>query len=145
MGFDLQFGGLRFDHEATGVKLMKLILHAEHDIELLEGEAPGFEVESEDPAVAFSAIQMFATSLALCSFSVLYSYAEQLQTPADALRIRVRWAYAQEPLRISRILMHIQWPGLPPSRQKAAERAASQCTLHHTLEQPPEVITQVHN
>lgn len=46
-------------------------------------------------------------------------------------------------LRIEHIDMDIQWLGLPKDRVKAAQRAAAHCMLRNTLEQPPEVSTQV--
>lgn len=122
---------------------MKVILHKPEDLELRDFDLPGFDVESHDPQAHFSAMEMFATSMALCTYSVLAAYAEQIETSPEELRIGMRWSYVPEPFRIGNIDMDIHWPGLPESRIKAAQRAASHCTLHHTLEHPPTVVTTV--
>ncbi|MEW5790151.1 MAG: OsmC family protein [Pseudomonadota bacterium] len=122
---------------------MKIVLHAETELTLQEGKAPGLEVVAEAPGVHYSAMQMFATALALCTYSVLVSYAEQIGTDTEALAIRVRWRYAAHPARIDRIDMDITWPELPESRLPAARRAAAHCMLHNTLHQPPEIHTCV--
>lgn len=124
---------------------MKVLLHSSEDLELTEFAEPGFEIEPLDPHANYSALQMFATSLALCTYSVLAGYAEQIDTGAQDISVRVRWSYAEEPFRIGYIDMDVRWPGLPESRVKAAKRAAAQCTLHNTLEHPPEVDTEVHD
>ena len=97
--------------------------------------------ESED--VHFSAMEMFATSIGLCTYSVLVSYADQAGADTAGLAVRMRWAYREDPFRIGDIRMEVSWPGLPENRLKAAERAAQQCTLHHTLEVPPDFETRV--
>ncbi|MEW6611153.1 MAG: OsmC family protein [Pseudomonadota bacterium] len=122
---------------------MKIVLHADTELTLQEGKASGLEVVAENPDVHYGAMQMFATALALCTYSVLVSYAEQIGTDTEALAIRVRWRYAAHPARIDRIDMDITWPELPESRLPAARRAAAHCTLHNTLHQPPEVHTRV--
>ena len=123
---------------------MKIILHSEEDLELVQFQQPGMEVEATDEQAHFSALQMFATSLGLCTYSMLVSYGETISVSADELRIRVRWSYADKPYRIGSLAMDIRWPGLPDSRLKAAQLAANHCTIHHTLEKPPEVTTVVH-
>lgn len=75
---------------------------------------------------------------------MLASYAAQAGADTTALSIRMRWAYREDPFRIGDIDMDVTWPGLPENRRKAAERAAQQCTLHHTLEVPPAFETRVH-
>ncbi len=122
---------------------MRVLLHDETDLELTDVMTPGFEVESSGEEVPFSALQMFATSLALCTLSVLVSWAQHAGTDPSSISIGIRWAYAPKPMRVSEIEMAIRWPDLPPERLEAARRAAEQCTLHHTLAQPPPVVTRV--
>lgn len=118
-------------------------MHTADDLTVRDFMAPDFEIESEDPSAQFSALQMFATSLALCTYSVLYGYGAQLHVASDGIAIRVRWRYVEQPFRIGAIDMKIHWPDLPKSRLKAAERAAAMCTIHNTLHQPPAVVTRV--
>lgn len=122
---------------------MKAILHGEAEMEFRDFDTPSLEVDNRDPEVHFSALQMFATSMALCTYSVLAAYGEQMDAPTDDLVIRMQWSYTEGPFRIGAIDMGIDWPRLPENRLKAAQRAAAQCTLHNTLEHPPEVTTEV--
>lgn len=122
---------------------MKVVMHRNEDIELIEFDEPGLNIEQHDPEAHYSAMQMFATAMGLCTYSVLAGYAEQIDAATDQLSIRMRWSYAEHPYRIGQIDMDIQWPELPPNRLEAAQRTATKCTLHNTLEQPPEVATRV--
>lgn len=122
---------------------MRILMHSEEDLEIWDFLTPDMTVESHDPEAAFSALQMFATSLALCSFSVLFSYGETIGVDSAPMRIRMRWSYAIDEGRIDEIAMDIEWPGLPASRNTAAQRAAAACTLHRTLERSPVVHTRV--
>lgn len=119
-------------------------MHGESDLSVFDLASPGFEVETA-PGVyePYSAMQMFATSLGLCTASVLASYAEQVGVSIEKLAVRVKWQYAEGPFRIGSIDMQIFWPELPQSRRIAAERAASHCTIHHTLEHSPQLSTRV--
>lgn len=122
---------------------MRILMHSEEDLSIQDFLAPEMTVESHDPEAAFSALQMFATSMALCTFSVLFSYAETIGVDPEPIAIRMRWSYAPNESRIDEIAMDIDWPGLPASRKTAAQRAAASCTVHRTLEHPPVVHTRV--
>ena len=122
---------------------MKIVLHAPEDLELKSFDEPGMDIEARDPEAHYGATQMFAASLALCTGSVLVAYADQAGAHVTDLAIRVKWHYADKPFRIGAIDMAIRWPSLPETRLDAARRAASHCTLHHTLEQIPELTTTI--
>ena len=122
---------------------MNVIMHHSEDLELTAFDEPGLNVDPQDPEAHFSAIQMFATAMGLCTYSVLAGYAEHSDTPTEQLSVRMRWSYEEHPYRIDKIDMDIQWPDLPESKLAAAQRAATKCTLHNTLEHPPEVTTRV--
>lgn len=122
---------------------MRILLHGEQDLELREMEEPELSVEAVGEGAYFSALQMFAASLALCTYSVLASYAQRINAGTGGMRMRVRWNYADNPYRVADIDLAVEWPELPESRLEAAERAANHCTLHHTLAHPPAVRTTV--
>ena len=122
---------------------MNVIMHHSEDIELTRFDEPGLNIEQQDPEAHFSAIQMFATAMGVCTYSVLADYADQHDTATKQMSLRMRWDYAEHPYRIGQFEMAIQWPELPPSKLDAAQRAASKCTLHNTLEQPPRLTTRV--
>jgi len=122
---------------------MRITLHGPQDLTLSAVSEEGLQVSAEHEDAHFSAMEMFNTSLALCTASVLMSYAEHAGVGLEGMTLRMRWEYRDDPYRIGHIGMDIRWPGLPENRHKAARRAAEQCTLHHTLEVPPEVETRV--
>ena len=124
---------------------MRVILHGDENLEFRDFGQPGLEIEPERPEYEYSAMQMFATSLAICTYSILTSYGEQAGADTGDLTMTIKWSYAKDSARIVDIDMDIQWPGLPDSRIKAAQRAASLCPLHQTLERPPEIATRVSN
>lgn len=123
---------------------MKVRMHGEADLTVSGFDEPIIEVEADDGVEApWSALQMFATSLGLCTASVLTAYGERIGVPAEDLSVRIRWHYTEQPVRVDRIDVRIRWPGLPESRREAARRAASQCSIHNTLRQPPDIETRV--
>lgn len=122
---------------------MNVIMRHSEDLELTQFDKPGLNIEQLDPEAHYSAMQMFATAMGLCTYSVLAGYADQHDTPTERMSLRMRWDYAEHPYRIGQFEMEIQWPELPPSRQSAAQRVASKCTLHNTLEQPPQLTTRL--
>lgn len=122
---------------------MKIHMHTEEDLEFSEFWEPIFEVIPSAPEQQYSALQMFATAMALCTYSVLVGYGEAIDAGTDLIRIRIRWDYMDNPYRIGQLDMNIHWPELPETRLEAARRAAGHCTLHNTLEHPPRVSTNV--
>lgn len=122
---------------------MKIQLNAPEDLEVSELTEPDMQIDSRSEETHFSAMEMFATSLAICTASVMIAYAQRIAASTEGLSVRMRWSYSEQPFRIGDITMDIHWPGLPESRLKAAQRAAAQCTLHNTLEHPPRVETRV--
>lgn len=122
---------------------MNIILHSEEQLEFTDFEDPGMDIENRDPRAQYSALQMFATSLAICTYSMLHGYGEQIEADTAGLSMTVAWEYAEQPRRIARIDMQIKWPALPDSRLEAAQRVAAQCPLHETLAHPPQVGTTV--
>ena len=107
------------------------------------GEA-GMDVVGDADGEGFGPLQMFAASMALCTASVMHEYGHHvLGVGVDRLTIRVRWSYGERPNRIDRMELTIRWPDVPEDRVDAARRAAASCTIHRTLEHPPEVVTSV--
>ncbi len=121
---------------------MQIRLYGEEDLFIDAFHEPGMNVNTEGDA-HFGALQMFATSLASCTYAVLASYGERIDVGADGLSMRITWRYVEKPFRVGEINMDIRWPGLPESRLDAAQRAAAMCTLHNTLKDCVEIETQV--
>ncbi len=122
---------------------MKIELRGDTEIVLTELHTDGFDVIPAAPELHFGSMQMFVTSVAMCTFSVLASYGQRFGTSADDITMTLKWAYAERPYRIAEIDLQVRWPRLPASRLDAATRAAHHCTLHNTLREGSEVATLV--
>lgn len=123
-------------------------LHRVHDVKitLLSDDAillepvPGpLEIEALSADQPYSPFHMLASSLAYCTFSVLYAWGSQAGISADDLTLEVHWTFADDPHRVDSISMSFKWPSLPAKRLDAAQRAAELCTIHATLSHPPTI------
>lgn len=121
---------------------MKILLTGEDRIRL-EGTAGPLTVEAESPETQYSPFHMLASSLATCTFSVLYSWATNAGLSADDLAIEVGWSFAENPHRVGQMEVELVWPSLPQARRAAAERAADLCTVTRTLQQGPEITARI--
>jgi uncharacterized OsmC-like protein len=119
---------------------VKIILTSEYSIRL-EPEPGPMTIEALEPDEQYSAFHMLASSLAYCTWSVMYSWATHTKQTADDLVIEVSWKFsADEPHRVSDISMTYTWPSLPEKKRMAAKRVAEMCTIHATLQHPPTVV-----
>src|SRR3712207_770928 len=96
-------------------------------------------IEAQSVEQTYSPFHMLASSLATCTFSVMHSWATHADLKSDDLAIEVRWAFAEEPHRVSEMALTFDWPSLPERRLAAARRVAEMCTVHATLKRPPQV------
>lgn len=117
---------------------MKIILLTEESIRL-EAEPGPMTIEALSAEQQYSPFHMLASSLALCTFSILHSWAGTVNLDADDLAIEVRWTFAEEPHRVGTIDLDLQWPSLPAARRTVAGRVAALCPIHATLHHPPTV------
>jgi uncharacterized OsmC-like protein len=90
-------------------------------------------IEAESADRQYSPFQMLASSLAVCTFSVLASWATHANIPFDDLVMDVSWTFADQPHRVDSITLSFRWKSLPPNRLEAAKRAAALCPIHATL------------
>ena len=117
---------------------MKITLLGEDAIRL-EPVAGPMTIEAPTAEMQYSPFHMLGSSLASCTFSVLYSWATHARLPVDDLVLEVRWKFGDDPHRVSDIAVTLDWPSLPANRVAAARRVAELCTVHATLHHPPNV------
>lgn len=121
---------------------MKIILLDDASIRLEPTEGP-MTIEAVEPEQQYSPFHMLASSLAYCTFSVMYAWATHTRQEASDLVIEVRWEFSeQEPKRVSALHLTYDWPSLPAKKAAAARRVAAMCTIHETLHHPPVVTTE---
>jgi uncharacterized OsmC-like protein len=121
---------------------VKIILTSEYSIRL-EPEPGPMTIEALEPDEQYSPFHMLASSLAYCTWSVIYSWATHTKQSADDLVIEVSWKFSDdEPHRVSDMDMTWHWPSLPEKKRRAVNRVAEMCTIHATLHRPPSVSTR---
>ncbi len=117
---------------------MKITLLAD-DVIRLE-PAPGMlTIEAESAEMQYSPFHMLASGLASCTFSVLHSWATQARISVDDLTLEVHWQFADDPHRVSEMVVIFDWPSLPANRLPAVKRVAELCTIHATLSHSPSI------
>jgi uncharacterized OsmC-like protein len=121
---------------------MKITLLSEQSVRLEDDGGP-LTVEAESDRQAYSPFHMLASGLALCTHSVLHSWATHASLDTASLVIDVAWEYADKPHRVGSYAVTLRWPGLPEERRPVALRAARLCTVHATLEHPPAIAMEV--
>ena len=121
---------------------MKITLIAEDGIRLEPIPGP-MTIEADTADQLYSPFHMLASGLAFCTYSVLASWASNAKLESDDILIEVRWEFAEDPHRVGSIRMSVEWPSLPPEREKAASRVAEMCAIHATLMHSPTVDTTV--
>jgi uncharacterized OsmC-like protein len=117
---------------------VKIILLSDDAIRLVPEPGP-MTIEAESAEQSYSPFHMLASSLATCTFSVMYSWATHADLRADDLTIEVHWTFAEDPRRVDEITLTFAWPSLPERRLAAARRVAEMCTIHTTLKHPPQI------
>lgn len=121
---------------------MQITLLTDDSVRLEQTDGP-LTIEAPTAQQQYSPFHMLASGLAFCTHSVLTSWATHARINPDDLAIEVRWEFVEKPHRIGIISMTLDWPSLPETRRKAAERAASLCAIHATLTHPPEMRVAV--
>lgn len=121
---------------------MKITLLNDQAIRL-EDDAGPLTIEAGSAEQQFSPFHMVASGLAVCTYSVLYSWATNAKLDADTLAIDVAWEFADKPHRVGSYAVTLRWPGLPEARRPTAVRAAKLCTVHATLEHPPVIAMEI--
>ena len=121
---------------------MKIILLSDDAIRLEPDPGP-MTIEAVEPDQQYSPFHMLASSLAYCTFSVMYSWATHSKQSADDLALEVRWKFSEdEPKRVAELRMSYDWPSLPERKKNAAQRVAELCTIHATLHHAPTITME---
>ena len=111
---------------------MKILLLSDERLRL-EGGAGPLTIEADSADTQYSPFHMLGSSLAVCTFSVLASWATHAEIPIDDLVMEVSWTFAERPHRVDALKLSFTWKSLPPNRLAAAQRAAQLCPVHATL------------
>ena len=117
---------------------MKITLLTEDSLRLEPIPGP-LTIEAPSARHIYSPFQMLGSSLAVCTFSILQSWASNAELSTDDLVIEVSWTFAEKPHRVGAMDLSFTWPSLPAARREAARRVAALCPVHTTLHHQPEI------
>ena len=88
--------------------------------------------------------ELFVASLASCVAFYAWRYLARHSLPTEGLSVEAPFTMAERPARVGQINVLIDLPtGVPDDRRAALLAAASHCTVHNTLEDPPEVSIEL--
>jgi len=117
---------------------MKITLLSDDSIRL-EPTAGPMTIEAPNAEQQYSPFHMMASGLAFCTFSVMHAWAEHAKLDATDLTLEVSWIFADDPHRVGSYNVRLRWPSLPEKRLEAALRVAEMCSVHATLQHPPQI------
>jgi uncharacterized OsmC-like protein len=121
---------------------VKITLTSDDSLRLEPVSGP-MTIEAPSADTVYSPFHMLGGSLAVCTHSMLASWATHAGIGMDGLTIDVRWSFAEEPHRVGALHLTFDWPELPANRRMAAERVAALCPIHATLHHLPTVTVAV--
>jgi len=124
---------------------MNINVLSETELLLSRFDLEGLDIQLENDMSRYSAIAMFVTSLARCTFAVLEHYANRLEITTENISSHLTWNYLEEPTRINEIMMIIHWPELPEKRIKSVERASHKCIISASIKDSINIHTSVKN
>jgi len=89
-------------------------------------------------------LELMPAALGTCVALFVRQFLATRQLDATGLTVQVFTAAEANPHRIGRFEVTVSVPkGVPPQYREAVVRAASSCTVHHTLEHRPEIAVEV--
>jgi uncharacterized OsmC-like protein len=117
---------------------LRIVLLGEDGVRVEQSVGP-LTVEAARPDEVYSPFHMMGSGLAVCTLSVLQSWAAAAKLDSRRLAIQVHWSFVEQPHRIGAYDVRLEWPDLDPKRHPAAERVAAMCAVKATLADPPEI------
>ena len=96
-------------------------------------------VDSGGDASAPEPYDYFLASLATCAGIYVLSFCQKRKIPFDGIRLTQSWSREEKTNRLESVRISIEVPAAFPAKYRSAlVRAASQCSVKKTLENPPE-------
>ena len=118
---------------------MKILLTSAESLRVEPTSGP-LTIEAPKPDMSYGPFHMLGSSLAMCTFSVLQSWATNKGIGVDDLRIDVSWSFVEKPHRVGSMSITLDWPSLSADMWPRALRVAQLCGVHNTLTHPPEIL-----
>jgi putative redox protein len=87
--------------------------------------------------------EMFLSSLAACVSFYAERFLGRNKLSTDGLTVSCDYSWAKNPNRIGAIELSVRAPGLTDAKREAFVRVIEHCSVHNTLQTPPEITTRV--
>ena len=120
---------------------MKILLTSAESLRVEPTSGP-LTIEAPTADMSYGPFHMLGSSLAMCIFSVLQSWATNRNFGVDDLRIDVSWSFVEKPHRVGSMKVKLEWPSLAADMWPRALRVANLCGVHNTLTHPPEIVVE---
>ncbi len=124
---------------------MKIDVLGQTELRLSHFDDDGLDIELANEELRYSAIAMFVSSIARCTFAVLDHYAMRMEISTENIVIHLTWSFIENPTCLKQIEMKIYWPEVPDSRLSSVERASHKCILSTTVKECIDIETHVLN
>ncbi|WP_046776705.1 OsmC family protein [Streptomyces yangpuensis] len=121
------------------------VAHADGDVYVVDVRGHRFRVDQPTEAggtdTAPTPTELFASSVATCVAFYAGRYLLRHGLSREGLAVRAEFAMATDrPARVAAVrLVIVPPPQLPEERRAGLLAVASHCTVHNTLQQPPDV------
>ena len=108
-------------------------------------ENRGIEVITDQPSPAgegdgLTPPEFLGAALGGCVAVYAIDYLRRNELETDGFRVDIEWTGASSPKRIGGFDLKVRLPGGLTDRQRASlTRIVKACTIHNTLEHPPEI------
>lgn len=109
----------------------------------------GHELRSDQPVAdggddtAPTPTELFLSGLAGCVAFYGARFLSRHGLATEGLVVTCNYAWAANPTRIGEIDLSVEAPGLTADRREAFSRVIEHCTVHNTLQHPPQVRIRV--
>jgi len=120
---------------------MKILLTSAESLRVEPTSGP-LTIEAPTADMSYGPFHMLGSSLAMCTFSVLQSWATNKNLGVDDLRIDVSWSFVEKPHRVGSMNVKLEWPSLAADMWPRALRVANLCGVHNTLTHSPEIVVE---
>lgn len=120
---------------------MKILLTSAESLRVEPTSGP-LTIVAPTADMSYGPFHMLGSSLAMCSFSVLQSWATNKKLRVDDLRIDVSWSFVEQPHRVGSMNVKLEWPSLAADMWPRALRVANLCGVHNTLTHSPEILIE---
>jgi ribosomal protein S12 methylthiotransferase accessory factor len=100
-------------------------------------------VDSGGNGTAPEPFDYFLASLATCAGIYVLGFCQKRDIPSDGISLSQSWDRDEKTNRLTNVRISIEVPAdFPDKYHKALVRAASQCSVKKTLENPPEFVVE---